>query len=196
MLRSQTEQADELPESGTREHDVPFVLHRAPWVGFAHITVVLAHHVTLMCACSATDLSVELAADVSCVCPCPCWPAVCAPCSVCPFVALFVCVCPFDAPRCPPVPREAGSHGCAHRRRSCSSRIRLVYVAKKCDRAPMLTYMRWPRPYSASVPQRLRLARGFSSRSHHTSHWHMGTHAWAWVCVNMTPKNFGRSRLL
>ena len=75
MLRSQTEQADELPESGTREHDVPFVLHRAPWVGFAHITVVLAHHVTLMCACSATDLSVELAADVSCVCPCPCWPA-------------------------------------------------------------------------------------------------------------------------
>ena len=51
VLRSQTEQADELPESGTREHDVPFVLHRAPWVGFAHITVVLAHHVTLMCAC-------------------------------------------------------------------------------------------------------------------------------------------------
>lgn len=36
MLRSQTEQADELPESGPREHDVPFVLHRAPWVGFAH----------------------------------------------------------------------------------------------------------------------------------------------------------------
>ena len=86
VLRSQTEQADELPESGTREHDVPFVLHRAPWVGFAHITVVLAHHVTLMCACSATDLSVELAADVSCVCPCPCWPAVCAPCSVCPLL--------------------------------------------------------------------------------------------------------------
>ena len=49
---------------------------------------------------------------------------------------------------------------------------------------------------ATSVPQRLRLARGFSSRSHHTSHWHMSTHAWAWVCVNMTPKNFGRSRLL
>ena len=27
---------DPLRESGPREHDVPFVLHRAPWVGFAH----------------------------------------------------------------------------------------------------------------------------------------------------------------
>ena len=53
----------------------------------------------------------------------------------------------------------------------------------------------WPRPY-LNPASTLRLARGFSSRSHHTSHWHMGTHAWAWVYVNMTPKFFGRSRLL
>ena len=50
----------------------------------------------------------------------------------------------------------------------------------------------WPRPY-------LNLAAGegiLESLTSHITLAHMGTHAWAWVCVNMTPKNFGRSRLL
>ena len=91
-------------------------------------------HVVLL-----TDLSVDLSvADVSCLCSCPCWPAVCAPCSV--FVhllhSLFVwgCAAPLLAAQC------SDTESAVHRSGFIHALIELsqvaVHLRPQCRRDP------------------------------------------------------------
>ena len=88
-------------------------------------------HVVLL-----TDLSVDLSvADVSCLCSCPCWPAVCAPCSV--FVhllhSLFVwgCAAPLLAAQC------SDTESAVHRKAFILTRYNSMHdLRPQCRRDP------------------------------------------------------------